>query len=161
MFKFAAKVSLCIVLSNFLPPESDGRSAPVIASGQIFSCTPRAVWDGDGPIWCAEGPKIRIAGVAAREIDGSCRRGQPCPTVSGVDARDRLVRLFGGPRGKLASGHIKVDAATMTCLSDGSGKGDRTAAWCRSVTVGDLSCAVITAGGAVRWPRYWRHHRCE
>lgn len=29
--------------------------AQVIAAGVTFSCTPQAVWDGDGPIWCAEG----------------------------------------------------------------------------------------------------------
>ena len=40
--------------------------AQVIAAGVAFTCTPVAVWDGDGPIWCMEGPKIRIAGIAAR-----------------------------------------------------------------------------------------------
>jgi endonuclease YncB( thermonuclease family) len=160
VLKFAAKVLLCVVVSNFLPPKDDASAAPVVPIGRTFTCTPTAVWDGDGPIWCAEGPKIRIAGVAAREIDESCRSGQPCPPMSGVDARDRLVRLFGGSRGKLPTGHIKVVTAAMTCLSLGNGKGDRTAAWCRSPTFGDLSCAVVAAGGAVRWPRYWRDHRC-
>src|SRR5687767_12542809 len=51
----------------------------IVASGQSFACTPTAVWDGDGPIWCAEGPKIRLAGIAAREIDGTCKKGHPCP----------------------------------------------------------------------------------
>jgi hypothetical protein len=134
--------------------------AAVIAAGQTFTCTPTAVWDGDGPIWCAEGPRVRIAGVAAREMDGSCRTNQPCPTVGAMDARDRLVELLGGPRGTLGTGHIAVHSAKMTCLSDGSAGGSRTAAWCVSPTVGDLSCAVVRAGGAVRWPRYWRDHRC-
>lgn len=160
MLRFSAKVLLCILLSNFLPPKGDAAAAPVVSAGQTFTCTPTAVWDGDGPVWCAEGPKIRIAGVAAREIDESCRPRQPCPAVSGVDARDRLVRLFGGPRGKLPTGHIKVRAAAMSCLSAGDGKGDRTAAWCTSPDFGDLSCAVVSAGGAVRWPRYWRDHHC-
>ena len=159
MLKFAAKVLLGVILSNFLPPKSES-AARVVAAGRTFTCTPTAVWDGDGPIWCAEGPKIRIAGVAAREIDESCRPAQPCPPVSGAEARDRLVRLLGGPRGKLPTGHIRVQAPAMTCLSEGNGKGDRTAAWCRSPAAGDLSCAVVAAGGAVRWPRYWRDHRC-
>ena len=30
----------------------------VIPAGQTFTCTPVAVWDGDGPIWCEEGPRI-------------------------------------------------------------------------------------------------------
>ena len=134
--------------------------AVVIAAGQTFTCTPTAVWDGDGPIWCAEGPRVRIAGVAAREMDGSCRTNQPCPTVGAMDARDRLVEILGGPRGTFGTGHIAVHSPKMTCLSDGSAGGSRTAAWCVSPAVGDLSCAVVRAGGAVRWPRYWRDHRC-
>ena len=134
--------------------------AEVVPRGQTFTCTPTAVWDGDGPIWCAEGPKVRIAGVAAREIDGTCRPGQPCPSTSGTDARDNLVQLLGGPRGKLSEGHVKVRAAAMKCVSDGSAGGSRTAAWCTSPAVGDLSCSVVRAGGAMRWRRYWRDHQC-
>lgn len=40
----------------------------VIPAGQSFNCTPTAVYDGDGPIWCAEGPHIRLSGIAAREM---------------------------------------------------------------------------------------------
>jgi hypothetical protein len=132
----------------------------VPTAGTSFQCTPIAVWDGDGPVWCAQGPKIRIAGVAAREMDGSCKANQPCPAVGAVDARDRLVRLLGGPRGKRPEGHIIVRSVTMTCRSEGSAGGSRTAAWCSSPTIGDLSCAVVQAGGALRWQRYWRNHRC-
>jgi len=132
----------------------------IIAAGAAFACTPTAVWDGDGPIWCAEGPRIRVAGVAAREIDNSCKARQPCPAISGVDARDRLVGILGGERGRLPTGHIVVRAPAMRCISEGSAGGSRTAAWCSSPLVGDLSCALISAGGAVRWSRYWRDHRC-
>jgi endonuclease YncB( thermonuclease family) len=132
----------------------------VIASGATFTCTPTAVWDGDGPIWCAEGPKIRIAGTAAREIDNTCRRGHPCPPVNGVVARDRLVRVFGGARGTLSTGHVRVRSAPMRCRSDGRAKGGRTAAWCRSPVFGDLSCAAVKAGAAVRWRSFWGGHRC-
>ena len=142
-----------------LLPAPSAMSA-VVPAGQTFTCTPIAVWDGDGPIWCAEGPKVRIAGVAAREIDGTCRLGQPCPPVGGTESRDRLVRLLGGARGALPEGHVKVRSAAMTCVSDGSAGGSRTAAWCRSSEVGDLSCSVIEAGGAVRWPRFWGKHPC-
>ena len=124
--------------------------AQVISAGMIFLCTPIAVWDGDGPIWCAEGPKVRIAGVAAREMDGSCKANQPCPTVKALDARNRLVRLLGGSRGTLPTGHVKVRSTTLSCVFDGSAGRGRTAAWCRSGTFGDLSCAVVSAGGAIR-----------
>lgn len=132
----------------------------VVAAGTAFTCTPVAVWDGDGPIWCAEGPKVRIAGVAARELDGSCRINQPCPAADAIDARDRLVRLLGGARGALPQGHVQVRSVPMTCISDGSAGGSRTATWCKSPAIGDLSCAVVRAGGAVRWQRYWRNHEC-
>lgn len=156
--RFLTKVAIAVVGSNLLPPAE--APAQIVPTGVTFRCTPTAVWDGDGPIWCAEGPKIRIAGVAAREIDDSCRPGQPCPAITGTDARDRLVRLLGGKRGAFPDGHVLVRTATMTCLSEGSAGGSRTAAWCKSSDVGDLSCAVVAAGGAVRWPRFWRHHRC-
>src|SRR5688500_14693481 len=94
-------------------------SNSIVPAGATFICTPTAVWDGDGPVWCAEGPKIRIAGVAAREMDGSCRNNQPCPSVAAVEARDRLVRLLGGPKGTSSTGHVRVRAASMHCLSEG------------------------------------------
>lgn len=159
MVRFLLKFGLALVASNFLPV-ANGADAQVIPAGKTFTCTPTAVWDGDGPIWCAEGPKVRIAGVAAREIDGTCQPSQPCPDVSGTDARDRLVRLLGGARGTRPEGHVKVRASALACVSDGHAGGSRTAAWCSSPAVGDLSCAVIRAGGAVRWARYWREHSC-
>jgi endonuclease YncB( thermonuclease family) len=156
--KLMVGMALAFFLSSY--SHASGAHSQIVAAGRVFTCTPTAVWDGDGPIWCAEGPKIRIAGVAARESDGTCRSNQPCPPVSGADARDRLVRLFGGPRGRLSTGHVKIQSVAMTCMSDGSAGGSRTAAWCRSPVFGDLSCAAVRAGGAVRWQRYWRNHRC-
>ena len=132
----------------------------IVAAGASFTCTPTAVWDGDGPIWCAEGPRVRLAGIAAREIDGECRPGHPCPAVSGVAARDGLVKLLGGPRGRLPEGHVRVEAPAMRCLSDGSAGGARTAAWCTTGEGLDLNCELIRVGLAVRWARYWRGHRC-
>lgn len=167
--RFLIKFAIVLVLPAFVPAEPfpplatvtyTGADSPVVPAGQMFACTPVTVWDGDGPIWCAEGPKIRVAGIAARELDGSCRPGHPCPATSGTAARDRLVALLGGGRGTLPSGHIAVRAPAMTCRSDGRASGDRTAAWCTSPAFGDLSCAVVRTGGAVRWPRFWREHRC-
>lgn len=167
--RFLAIFALALVLPAIVPVEpfaplatvtSTAAPSTAVPAGQTFACTPTAVWDGDGPVWCAEGPRIRIAGVAAREMDGTCNAGQPCPPVAALDARDRLVRLLGGPLGTLPEGHIVVRSATMTCVSEGSAGGSRTAAWCSSPAFGDLSCAVVRAGGAVRWPRYWRDHRC-
>lgn len=133
----------------------------VLAAGLAFTCTPIAVWDGDGPIWCAEGPRIRLAGIAAREIDNSCRGTQPCPSMDGVAARNVLVKVLGGEKGRLSTGHIKVSGPILRCRSDGSAGGTRTAAWCASASTGDLSCALVALGSALRWQRYWRGHRCS
>jgi endonuclease YncB( thermonuclease family) len=131
-----------------------------IASGATFTCTPVRVWDGDGPIWCAEGPRVRLAGIAAREIDGGCRPGHPCPRSGGVAARDALVRLIGQPTGTSREGHVLVSGPRLTCVSDGGAGGSRTAAWCRGPR-GDLSCLMIAGGHALRWDRYWDSRRCR
>lgn len=130
----------------------------VVPSGQSFICTPVRVWDGDGPIWCREGPRIRLAGIAAREIDGSCRRGQPCPRASGIVARDTLVRLLGGAKGRTGTGHILVAGPKLQCRSTGNAKGDRTGAWCAAPAIGDVSCAMIATGTVLRWSRYAAGH---
>lgn len=135
-------------------------AAAVAPSGETFTCTPTRVWDGDGPIWCAEGPRIRLSGIAAREMDGTCRANQPCPRASAEEARDALVSLVGRPVGVSREGHILVEGPAMTCRSEGSGGGSRTAAWCVSPRSGDLSCAMVRGGWALRWDRYWRNHRC-
>ena len=142
---------------------STGGRTPVavIERGIAFTCTPVTVWDGDGPVKCAEGPKLRLAGIAAREIDGSCRLGQPCPDATGIESRDALVRLLGGPRGITRNKHIVVRGPKLACASEGSARGGRTAAWCTLPDGRDLSCAMIKTGTAVRWSRYDRKNRCR
>jgi endonuclease YncB( thermonuclease family) len=138
----------------------------VIAAGLMFVCTPVAVWDGDGPIWCAEGPRVRIAGIAAREMDGSCRPHQPCPRATAAEARDALVRLLGGARGEFhadpraKASHVRVAGPAMTCLSDGVARGNRTAAWCRLPDGRDLSCALLATGTVKKWKVFWRGRLC-
>jgi endonuclease YncB( thermonuclease family) len=130
-----------------------------IAAGSSFTCTPVRVWDGDGPIWCAEGPRIRLAAIAAREIDGSCKPGHPCPRASGPAARDHLVSLIGSPRGRSREGHVLVSGKPLRCTSRGSGKGERTAATCSNAAGTDLSCAMVRDGYALRWARYDPHNK--
>lgn len=136
-------------------------SAAIVAAGLSFTCTPVRVWDGDGPIWCAEGPHVRLAGIAARELDDSCRPYHPCPRASGIEARDRLVTLLGGDRGRSRQGHILVAGPRLTCRSFGDGKGDRTAALCAAPGVGDLSCAMVKAEMAAPWPGRMRPKVCD
>lgn len=133
----------------------------IVPAGQTFQCTPTRVWDGDGPIWCREGPRIRLSGVAAREMDGSCSKSHPCPKNDAEDARDALVRLIGKPIGKSRQGHTLVIGPTMTCRSEGGAGGNRTAAWCISPVGGDISCGMVKGGWALKWVRYWKAHRCR
>lgn len=132
----------------------------VVPAGETFTCTPTHVWDGDGPVWCEEGPRIRLSGIAAREMDGTCRPNQPCPDVPAEVSRDKLVSLVGQPYGTSRHGHILVQGPPMTCSSVGSAGRNRTAAWCVSPLGGDLSCGMVRSGFALRWDRYWRNHRC-
>ena len=133
----------------------------IVPAEQTFQCTPTRVWDGDGPIWCSEGPRIRLSGVAAREMDGSCSKNHPCPEASAVEARDALVRLVGKPIGKSSQGHVLVRGPTMTCRSEGGAGGNRTAAWCISPVGGNISCGMVKGGWALKWARYWKTHRCR
>ncbi len=133
--------------------------AAIVAAGSSFTCTPVRVWDGDGPIWCAEGPKIRLAGIAAREIDGSCKPGHPCPRASGTVARDALVRLVGTATGRSREGHVLVRGKPLRCVSHGSGKGARTAATCLTAGGVDIGCAMVSGGFAVRWAQYERRRK--
>jgi hypothetical protein len=135
--------------------------AAIVAKGERFACTPEKLWDGDGPIHCAEGPKLRLAGIAAREMDGSCSPGHPCPDSSAEAARDALAALLGRTTGNAPAGHLLVQGPALQCVSEGSANGNRTAAWCRSPTAGDLSCAMVASGTAAKWPRYWRDHSCD
>ena len=133
---------------------------PIVPRGQDFTCTPTHVWDGDGPVWCSEGPRLRLAGIAARELDGSCSAGHPCPSASGIDAREALAELLGTQTGVSRHGHILINGPTLRCRSDGSAGGNRTAAWCVSPRHGDINCAMVRGACALRWDRYWRNHRC-
>jgi endonuclease YncB( thermonuclease family) len=135
--------------------------ATVVPAGEAFACTPTAVWDGDGPVWCAEGPRVRLSGVAARELDGSCSTGHPCPTADPIKARDALVELVGRPTGVGSHGHVLVEGPTMRCLSTGSASGNRTGAWCVSPVGGDISCAMVRGGWAASWDRYWKDYQCR
>jgi endonuclease YncB( thermonuclease family) len=135
-------------------------SVPIVPAGQTFTCTPVRVWDGDGPLWCAEGPHVRLAGIAAREMDGTCRTNQPCPDAGAVEARDALVRLIGVQTGRSPDGHVLVRGPAMRCTSVGDGVGSRTAAWCVSPVGGDISCAMVEGGWALKWDRYWQEHDC-
>ena len=122
-----------------------------LAKGARFDCTVASVHDGD-TFRCeqadAEGKQIRIrlSGVAARETNGSCGRGHPCPEASAEAATAALTELAAGE--------------ALTCRSEGRTY-NRVAAFCRRADGVDLSCAMLASGTVARWDRYWRDHACE
>jgi endonuclease YncB( thermonuclease family) len=121
-----------VIGGNTLP----GAEAP--GSG-TFTCTVTKVHDGDGPIWCAEGPKIRLTAVSARELDGTCSPGHPCPSASGLQAQQALWRLAGGQR--------------LTCQATGSSY-KRVTAWCWRPDGVELNCAMLKSGTVARWAKF-------
>lgn len=114
------------------------------ASGSSFACTVLSVYDGDGPINCAEidkaghQVKVRLRGIEAREIDDSCRYDDLCPRASGADSKAELTRIAVG---------------RMQCMSFGPSY-NRVDAACHTAAGLDVSCEMIRRGKAVRWPEY-------
>jgi endonuclease YncB( thermonuclease family) len=69
------------------------------------------------------------------------------------------VRLVGTPIGRSREGHILVKGKPLQCRSEGSGKGDRTAAWCRTPAGVEINCRMVQTGHALRWPEYDRDRK--
>jgi endonuclease YncB( thermonuclease family) len=89
--------------------------------------------------------RVRLAGVNAREIDGTCNNRTPCRTASADDAAAALDRL--------ALGQV------LSCIANGRSY-NRIAAFCRRSYGVDLSCAMLESNTVARWDRHWRGHRC-
>lgn len=107
--------------------------APMVCAGLI-------VTDGDS-LRCSD-QRIRLLGIDAPEMPGSCRPGRECVQGDPYAARDYLVSLT---------------RTTVRCTPEGQDRYGRTLARCTANGV-DLSCAMIRSGHAVR--RY-AHIRCR
>ena len=114
------------------------------AAGNQFPCTVQSVYDGDGPINCAETDaagkqvRVRLRGIEAREADNSCRYENLCPAASGAEAKAQLTRLAVG---------------RLECTSFGPSYNNVDAS-CRNPSGQDISCEMLRSGAAVRWPQY-------
>lgn len=117
-----------------------------------FVCAVVRVHDGDGPLWCANGIKVRIAGVQAPDYEDAepCRRrdasraNYTCDNAAADRSRQIVERL--------------VLRQSLNCQPMGRSYA-RVVARCTLPDGRSLSCAVIAAGAAVRWDRYWRQYR--
>ncbi len=130
------------------PPES-ARAAKL--GKEDFRCTVASITDGD-TFRCQETSadgrqiRVRLSGIAARERDGSCSEGHPCPTASSEAATAALSEIAAGQ--------------TLSCQREGR-TFDRVAAFCQREDGRDLSCAMLKSGTVAKWDRYWGDHACR
>jgi len=122
-----------------------GGDATVIANGRDvptdrFSCAVAYVNDGD-TLRCADGTRVRLHAVAARESDETCSPGHPCPAASAASAKAELERL--------------VIGLTITCSQTGRSY-NRITAICWTPAEVEVNCAMIRSGTAVVWKRFDR-----
>lgn len=95
-------------------------------------CTSLRVIDGD-TLDCA-GTRIRLIGIDTPEMPGHCRAGRDCTPGNPYAAKARLQSLA---------------ASGVSCRIAGEDRYGRSLARCRS-EAGDLSCAMLASGHAVR-----------
>ena len=126
------------------------RTSASEAAPGAFTCTVASITDGD-TFRCRETEtdgkqiRVRLSGVAAREKDGSCTPGHPCPDAP-PEASTAALRA-------LASGQA------LNCRQVGSTYG-RRAAFCSLANGTDLSCAVVEGRTAAKWAKHWGDHDC-
>lgn len=119
-----------------------------LASPHGYFCTVTSL-GVDGGLRCAEGKKVRVAGVRIREIGGfkSC----PVPRQHGRCDDARIRQLQVRRSGLVLNSRLACEAVEVR---------DRTeSAKCRLPDGRDLACAWIAAGAATRWERDWRRYR--
>lgn len=122
----------------------------------VFACAAIGLHDADGPIYCSTGEKIRLSGVAARELDGSCRPNQPCPVGDPMKAREALASAIGARidwAGTTWERLAFTQPVALTCRYLGTSY-KRIVATCTTYEGKDVSCLAIESGAAVRWFRY-------
>lgn len=112
-----------------------------------FLCLVTSVHDGD-TFTCADRTRVRIAGIQAPDFADTepCRQGRADYVCS-----DRAARASQRTVSSL------VLRRRLSCEPLGPSY-NRVVARCRLPDGRDLSCAVIAAGAATRWDRYWRRY---
>src|SRR5690606_19731320 len=90
----AAILFVAILLGLYWPSSKPTARPDTAGSDKAdeFACQVSAVTDGD-TLRCADGTRVRLHAVAAREKDESCSPGHPCPAASGAAATAQLSAL--------------------------------------------------------------------
>lgn len=134
-----------------------------LATAQPFTCNAIALHDVDGPIHCADGRKIRLQGIGATEMDGTCRPNQPClqgdPRTQRRAMATRVIGARISREDKSIYGQVWfLRPVALTCTPTGKSHA-RVTAWCRRQDGADLSCEAMRAGVAARWATFDRGGR--
>lgn len=103
-----------------------------------FLCLVVSVTDAD-TVRCADGTRVRLAAINARESDGSCRRGMVCPIMPPARAKAIVSAMVLGKR--------------LTCIPRGK-SWSRIVSDCRFQNGRRVSCD-IAATGAAAWEPTW------
>jgi len=104
----------------------------------LLICLAALAIDGD-TLACADGTRLRVAGIEANELHQPGCHLPACPAMSGVEARERMQAIVSGktltyqPVGKTWN---RISARVT--LPDGR----------------DLACQAIRDGVAVRWEKF-------
>jgi endonuclease YncB( thermonuclease family) len=92
----------------------------------------------------ANGHGMRLHAINAPELNCAWRRGKPCSTVGGIEARDYLRALTAN--------------RSVTCIWAGdrtsTHTGARPVVECSASGVGDIGCAMLASGHAVHEPHF-------
>lgn len=120
--------------------EYTGLNGPAPMSEADFMCTVAKVNDGD-TLRCADGTRVRLHAVAARESNETCSPGHPCPSASAAAATSALTRMVAGQ--------------TLACMETGTSY-NRVTAICWTPQGVEVNCAMIKSGTTVVWDRFNR-----
>lgn len=121
------------------PRSADLTSAQAGVSSYDFACDVAYVNDGD-TLRCRDGTRVRLHAIAARETDGSCSPGHPCPAASAAVSTAALTRLAGN---------------RITCIRTGQSY-ERVTAICHNTSGVEINCAMVESGAALIWDRFNR-----
>lgn len=132
---------------------------PILLAATLATCTPALIYDAD-TFTCADGTKLRVAGVNSRELKGvPCPGDYPCPAMSAIKARDVTVRLLGATVvGKRPTGHLIVRAPAIR-YQEVDRSHNRLVARIITARGHDLRCGLQAAGAVAAWPKFVRRYR--
>ena len=122
-----------------LPRTADLVSIHADGTDEAFRCEVAYVNDGD-TLRCQDGTRVRLHAISARETDGSCSPGHPCPDASASVSRAALTELAG---------------SRITCVRTGTSF-ERVNAICRNTSDVEINCAMVESGAAAIWERFNR-----